>query len=70
VRSFALQRWDAGTGAWVTFTSRDDGIGHDRTVTGFGSVTTSRLRVALTGQIATEQYTPTMTEIAVYRTGA
>jgi hypothetical protein len=43
------------------------GIGHDLTVTGFGSVTTSRLRVALTGRIATEQYTPTLTEIAVYR---
>ncbi|MFG2133712.1 discoidin domain-containing protein [Streptomyces sp. NPDC048751] len=70
VRSFELQRWDAGAGRWVTFASRDTGIGHDLTVTGFGSVTTSRLRVALTGQIATEQYTPTMTEIAVYRTGA
>ncbi|MFG2025331.1 discoidin domain-containing protein [Streptomyces sp. NPDC048825] len=69
VQSFDLQRWDPGTGAWVTFASRDDGIGHDRTVTGFGSVTSSRLRVALTGQIATEQYTPTLTEIAVYRTG-
>ncbi|MFE9644991.1 hypothetical protein ACFYO0_12920 [Streptomyces sp. NPDC006365] len=53
----------------MTFASRDDGIGHDRTVTGFGSVTASRLRVALTGQIATEQYTPTLTEIAAYRTG-
>ncbi|PZF92433.1 discoidin domain-containing protein, partial [Micromonospora deserti] len=70
VQKFELQRWDAGTGAWVTFASRADGIGHDLTVTGFGSVTTSRLRVALTEQIATEQYTPTMTEIAVYRTGA
>jgi hypothetical protein len=53
----------------VTFASRADGIGHDRTVTGFGTVTTSRLRVALTGQIATEQFTPTMTEISVYRAG-
>lgn len=69
VQSFALQRWDAGTGQWVTFASRDTGIGHDLTVTGFGSVTTSRLRVALTGQIATEQYTPTLTEIAVYDSG-
>jgi hypothetical protein len=69
VQAFELQRWDAGTGAWVTFASRDTGIGHDLTVTGFGDVTTSRLRVALTGQIATEQYTPTLTEIAVYRTG-
>lgn len=69
VQSFELQRWDAGTGAWVTFASRDDGIGHDRTVTGFGSITTFRLRVALTGQVATEQYTPTLTEIAAYRTG-
>ncbi|MFF3332874.1 discoidin domain-containing protein [Streptomyces sp. NPDC002888] len=67
VQSFELQRWDAGTGRWVTFASRDTGIGHDLTVTGFGSVTTSRLRVALTQQIATEQYTPTLTEIAVYR---
>lgn len=69
VQTFELQRWDAGTGAWVTFASRTDGIGHDLTVAGFGTVTTSRLRVALTGQIATEQFTPTMTEIAVYRTG-
>ncbi|MEQ4209360.1 discoidin domain-containing protein [Actinopolymorpha sp. B9G3] len=69
VQSFELQRWDVGTGEWVTFASHDDGIGHDLTVTGFGSVTTSRLRVALTEQIATEVYTPTMTEIAVYRTG-
>ena len=67
VRSYELQRWDAGTGAWVTFAGRDDGIGHDRTVDGFGTVTTSRLRVALTGQLPTEVYTPTMTEIAVYR---
>jgi hypothetical protein len=55
--------------AWVTFASRADGIGHDLAVTGFGSVTTSRLRVALTGQVPTEVYTPTMTEIAVYHTG-
>ncbi|WP_374197198.1 hypothetical protein [Nonomuraea sp. NEAU-A123] len=54
VQSFALQRWDAGTGAWVTFASRVNGIGHDLTVTGFGGVTTSRLRVALTGKLPTE----------------
>ncbi|SEG96605.1 Right handed beta helix region [Nonomuraea solani] len=67
VRTFDLRRWDAATGAWVTFASGADGIGHDRSVTGFGDVTTSRLRVALTGKIATEVYTPTMTEIAVHR---
>jgi hypothetical protein len=70
VQTFDLQRWDAGTGTWLTFASGANGIGHDLTVTGFGNVTTSRLRVALTSQKATEQYTPTMTEIAVYRTGA
>lgn len=70
VRSFALQRWDAGTGTWVTFASRDTGIGHDLTVDDFGGVTTSRLRVALTGQIPTEQYSPTLTEISVYHTGS
>ncbi|GGJ48560.1 discoidin domain-containing protein [Streptomyces brasiliensis] len=69
VQSFELQRWDPGTGQWVTFASRENGIGHDLTVTGFSSVTTSRLRVSLTGQIATETYTPTLTEIAVYHTG-
>jgi hypothetical protein len=69
VQSFALQRWDSGTGQWVTFATRDTGIGHDLTVTGFGDVTTSRLRVALTSQIASEVFTPTMTEIAVYDTG-
>ncbi len=66
VQSFELQRWDAATGAWVTFATATDGIGHDRTVTGFGSVTTCKVRVALTGQIATEQYTPTLTEISLY----
>ncbi|MGI5282074.1 hypothetical protein ACQEVF_01975 [Nonomuraea polychroma] len=70
VQTFDLRRWDAGTGAWVTFASPADGIGHDLTVTGFGDVTTSRLRVALTGRKPTEVYTPTLTEIAVYRTGA
>jgi len=66
VRSFQLQRWDAATGAWVTFATGADGLGHDRSVTGFGSVTTSKVRVALTGQIAGEQYTPTLTEIGLY----
>ncbi|GLY06849.1 discoidin domain-containing protein [Actinoplanes sp. NBRC 101535] len=65
VSTFQLQRW-TGT-AWETFASVTGGIGHDKTVTGFGTVTTSKLRVALTGQLPTEQYTPTMTEIAVYR---
>ncbi|MDX2823231.1 discoidin domain-containing protein [Streptomyces ipomoeae] len=69
VRSFDLQRWNPDTGQWVTFADRDTGIGHDLTVTGFGDVTTTRLRVALTGRIATELYTPTMTEIAVYNSG-
>lgn len=69
VRSFALQRWDSGTSQWVTFATRDDGIGHDRTVTGFGDVTTTKLRVALTEKQPTEIYTPTMTEIAVYKAG-
>ncbi len=70
VQSFELQRWDAATGTWVTFASGDTGVGHDLTVTGFGSVTTSKLRVALTSQIATEQYTPSLTEISVYRADA
>ncbi|WP_433510493.1 discoidin domain-containing protein [Nonomuraea sp. CA-143628] len=69
VQTFDLRRWDAGTGAWVTFASRANGIGHDLAVTGFGSVTTSRLRVALTGKVPTEVYTPTLTEIAVHRAG-
>ncbi|MGW3351917.1 discoidin domain-containing protein [Nonomuraea rubra] len=67
VRTFDLQRWDAGSGTWVTFASGADGIGHDLSVTGFGTVTTTRLRVALTGQQPAEVYTPTLTEIAVYR---
>lgn len=68
VQTFELQRWDAATAAWVTFGSYATGIGHDLAVTGFGSVTTARLRVALTGKISTEVYTPTMTEIGVYAT--
>jgi hypothetical protein len=67
VQAYDLQRWNAATSTWVTFASRTDGIGHDRTVSGFGTVTTSRLRVSLTSKIATETYTPTMTEIGVYR---
>ncbi|MBZ3905802.1 discoidin domain-containing protein [Streptomyces griseiscabiei] len=67
VRTFDLQRWDAAAGRWVTFATRDTGIGHDLTVSGFGDITTSRLRVALTGTIATERYTPTLTGISVYR---
>ncbi|MDX3694368.1 hypothetical protein PV726_29340 [Streptomyces europaeiscabiei] len=47
--------------------TRDTGIGHDLAVTGFGAIATSRLRVALTGQIATERYTPTLTGISVHR---
>lgn len=67
VRSFALQRWDGSQ--WVSFATGDTGIGHDLTVSGFGDVTTSRLRVALTDTFPTETFTPTMTEIAVYRAG-
>ena len=59
VQTFDLRRWDAATGAWVTFASRADGIGHDLAVTGFGSITTTRLQLALTSKIATEVYTPT-----------
>ncbi|MFF7364660.1 discoidin domain-containing protein [Streptomyces sp. NPDC008125] len=70
VRSFELQRWDAATGSWVTFATRDTGVGHDLTVTGFGTVTSTKLRVALTSRIATEQYTPSLTGISVYRAGA
>ncbi|MFG6194353.1 hypothetical protein [Nonomuraea sp. JJY05] len=36
-------------------------------MTGFGTVTTTLLRVSLTGKVPSEVYTPTMTEIAVYR---
>ena len=70
VQTFDLRRGDAAIGTWVTFASRADGIGHDLAVTGFGSITTTRLRLALTSKIATETYTPTMTEIAVYATGS
>jgi hypothetical protein len=70
VRTFELQRWDAGSGAWVTFAGGADGIGHDLSVTGFGTVTTTKLRVALTSQQPAEVYTPTLTEVAVYRGGA
>ncbi|WP_306208059.1 discoidin domain-containing protein [Actinoplanes sp. RD1] len=66
VQTFELQSWDAATGTWLTFATGADGIGHDRTVTGFGAVTTSKVRVALTSQIATEQYTPSLTEIQLY----
>lgn len=70
VQVFELQRVDAATGDWVTFATGTDGIGRDLAVTGFGSVTSTGLRVLLTEQVATEQYTPTMTEIAIYATAA
>lgn len=70
VQTFELQRYDAAAQAWVTFATGSDGIGHDRVVGDFGTVTSSRLRVALTGQIATEQYTPSLTEIGVYAAAA
>ncbi|KFF98663.1 hypothetical protein IQ62_23830 [Streptomyces scabiei] len=57
VQSLDLQRWDAGASRWITFATRDTGIGDDLAVTGFGAITTSRLRVALTGRIAAERYT-------------
>ncbi|MEV0381554.1 discoidin domain-containing protein [Nonomuraea sp. NPDC050643] len=70
VQRFDLQRWDAATGAWVTFASRADGIGHDLSVTGFGDITTSRLRVALIDLLPGEVYSPTLTEVAVHRADA
>ncbi|WP_231747598.1 discoidin domain-containing protein [Auraticoccus cholistanensis] len=66
VQSFELQRRDAATGDWVTFAEGTDGIGHDHVVSGFGTVRSSALRVLLTGLVAGQQYSPTLTEIEVY----
>lgn len=66
VQAFELQRLDAATGDWVTFASGADGIGQELTVTGFGTVTSTGLRVLLTERVATEQYAPTLRGIGVY----
>jgi len=66
VQTFELQRLDEESGTWVTFYEGTDGIAHDLTVDGFGSITTAKLRVAITAKKASEVYAPTMTEIALY----
>ncbi len=66
VQSFEIQRRDPDSGDWVTVATHDDGIGRDRVVDGFGAVTGTGLRVLLTERVATEQYNPTLTGIAVY----
>ena len=66
VQTFELQRWDAESESWVVFYEGTDGIRHDLTVADFGSVTTSKVRVALTSKIASEVYAPSMTEISLF----
>lgn len=66
VQSFEIQRRDPDSGQWVTVVTQDDGIGRDHVVDGFGAVTGTGLRVLLTERVATEQYNPTLTGIAVY----
>lgn len=66
IDTFELQRWDTDTGDWVTFKEVTGGMGHDLNLEDFEPVTTSKLRLLITGQKATEYWTPSMTEIQVY----
>ncbi|MBM6997508.1 discoidin domain-containing protein [Paenibacillus sp. DXFW5] len=67
VQEFELQKLDPQTQEWVTFQSKSDGMGHDLKLDDFGSVTSSKLRLLITKQKDSEYWTPTMTEIQVYR---
>ncbi|MET0318525.1 MAG: Ig-like domain repeat protein, partial [Rhodococcus fascians] len=66
VAAFDLQRWDAGTSEWTTFTSVSDGIGSRKTVKDFGEITSSKLRVLITSTLPGQPTNPTMTEIRVF----
>lgn len=69
IQAYELQRYDTISGTWHTFKTVADGMGHDVTLDDFGAVTTTQLRLLITEQMATEYWTPTMTEIQVYYSG-
>lgn len=66
VEQFELQKWDADTDSWITFSGDNQGIGAEKSKADFGNVTSNKLRVAITKQYSTEVWTPTLTEIEVY----
>ncbi|WP_230673239.1 Ig-like domain repeat protein [Rathayibacter sp. Leaf248] len=66
IQDYDLQKWDAATSSWSTFASHTDGIGSSKTITGFGDITSSRLRLSITAKVAGEAYSPSMTEIRVF----
>lgn len=61
VQAFDLQRWDGG--AWRTFAS-GTGIGADRRIDGFGTVTASKLRLVITKASGS----PTLNDLRLHRT--
>lgn len=67
VKDFALQSWNAETEQWEAFVTRDSGIGRDAVIDGFGTVTSSKLRLSITSMLPGEVYKPTLTRISVYR---
>ncbi len=67
IAAFSLQRWDASTGSWATFTS-GDGVGAEKVVR-FDPQTSSKLRLSIAGIKTGQIYAPTMREIAVYDNG-
>jgi len=66
IDTFELQRWDTDTEGWVTFKEVTGGMGHDLYIDDFEPVTTDKMRLLITGQKASEYWTPSMTEIQVY----
>lgn len=66
INNFELQRYNASTTEYITFKSVTGGMGHNRTLNDFGTITSSKLRLKITSQLSTEYYTPSMTEIQVY----
>lgn len=66
IAEYELQKYDATSDSWTTFETQSNGMGHDVSLKDFGSITSSKLRLHITKQKATEQWTPTMTEIQVY----
>ncbi|MFS0725475.1 S-layer homology domain-containing protein [Paenibacillus sp. 1P07SE] len=69
IQSYELQQYDEEDEVWHTFKAVDDGMGHDVTLDDFGTITSGKLRLLITEQIATEYWSPTMTEIQVYYSG-
>ncbi|WP_138945002.1 hypothetical protein [Plantibacter sp. M259] len=67
VAGFELQRWVSASSAWETF-SASSGLGRKKSISGFGEITSSKVRLSIAGLLPGETYTPTLTGIALYAT--